>query len=41
MLGAAAFLDNLMGQALQSAVDLRGRHQLGFFDDAHGRVILA
>jgi hypothetical protein len=30
-----------MGQALQRAVDLRGGHQLGFFDDAHGRVILA
>ena len=41
MLGAAALLDNLMGQALQRAVDLRGGHQLGFFDDAHGRVILA
>src|SRR5580692_1470481 len=37
----AAFLDNLMGQTAQSAVDLRGGHQLGFFDDAHGRVILA
>src|SRR5208282_996081 len=41
MLGAATLLDNLMGQASQGAVDLRGGHQLGFFDDAHGRVILA
>jgi hypothetical protein len=31
----------LMGQALKGAVDLRGGHQLGFFDDAHVRVILA
>ena len=32
---AAAFLHDFMGQALQGAVDLRGRHQLIFFDDAH------
>jgi hypothetical protein len=31
----------LMSKALKSAVDLRGGHQLGFFDDAHVRVILA
>lgn len=41
MLRASAFFDNLMGQAAQGAVDLRGGHQLGFFDDAHVRVILA
>jgi hypothetical protein len=31
----------LMGQASKGAVDLRGGHQLGFFNDAHVRVILA
>ena len=41
MLRAAAFLDNLMCQATQGAVDFGGGHQLGFFDDAHVRVILA
>lgn len=41
MLGATALLNNLMSKALKSAVDLRGGHQLGFFDDAHVRVILA
>jgi hypothetical protein len=31
----------LMGEPPQSTVNLGGGHQLGFFDDAHGRVILA
>jgi hypothetical protein len=28
-------------QTLQRAVDFRRGHELSFFDDAHGRVILA
>jgi hypothetical protein len=28
-------------QPLQRAVDFRRGHQLAFFDDAHGRVILS
>ena len=38
---APAFLHNLVGQALQGAVDLSRGHQLRFFDDAHVRVMLA
>jgi hypothetical protein len=38
---AAAFLDDLMSEALKGAIDFRGGHKLTFFDDAHGRVILA
>jgi hypothetical protein len=30
-----------VGQALESAVDFRGGHQLRFFNDTHGRVILS
>jgi hypothetical protein len=41
ILCAAALLDNLVSEALQRAVDFRGGHKLTFFDDAHGRVILA
>jgi dihydroorotate dehydrogenase (NAD+) catalytic subunit len=37
---AAAFLNNLMGKALQSPVDLGSGHQLAFLDDAHVRVML-
>jgi hypothetical protein len=41
MLGAAAFFNDFMGNALQSAVNFRGGHQLPFFDDFHLRGILA
>jgi hypothetical protein len=29
-----------VGDALQSAVNFRSGHQLSFFDDAHGRVMI-
>ena len=32
---AAAFLHDLMGEALQRAVDFRRRHELAFLDDSH------
>ncbi len=38
---AAAFFDDLVGEALQGAVDFGRGHQLRFFDDAHVRVMLA
>jgi hypothetical protein len=38
---AATFFHDLMGEALQGAVNFRGGHELTFFNDAHGRVILA
>jgi predicted AlkP superfamily pyrophosphatase or phosphodiesterase len=39
--GAATFFDDLMSEALKGAIDFRSGHKLTFFDDAHGRVILA
>ncbi len=41
MARAAAFLDDLVSEALQGAVDLGGGHQLGFFDELHVGVMLA
>jgi len=38
---ASTFFDNLVGKALQGAVDFGRGHQLRFFDDAHVRVMLA
>src|SRR5258706_6548267 len=38
---ASAFFDNLVGKALEGAVDFGRGHQLRFLDDAHVRVMLA
>src|SRR5208283_1357019 len=38
---AATFLHDLVGQALECAVDFRRGHQLTFFDESHSCVILA
>ncbi len=34
---AAAGLNNLVSQTLQSSIDFRRRHELRFFHDAHAR----
>ncbi len=39
--GAARFLHDFMGQALKSTVNFGGGHQLRFFEDTHGRVIVS
>jgi hypothetical protein len=39
--GTARFLHDFVGQALKSAVNFGGGHQLRFFEDTHGRVIVS
>jgi hypothetical protein len=39
--GAARFLHDFVGQALKSTVNFGGGHQLRFFEDTHGRVIVS
>jgi hypothetical protein len=41
MFGAARFFHDFVGQALKRAVDFGGGHQLRFFNDTHGRVIVS
>src|SRR5712692_538797 len=41
MLGTTAFFHDFVRQPLQRAVDFRRRHQLSFFNNAHGRVIVS